>query len=182
MADRTAPAAYSGLQKALHWGMAALVLAMLPVGVYMVERGISTKFDALTNTLYTWHKTIGFVLLCLVVWRILVRRSRGVPAPEASLTPFQRTVSEAVHRALYGLLVLVPLLGWAGVSAYPARGILFGLSLPPILPVNEALAKTLLMLHGYGAMALAAFAAAHIGAGLMHAVVLRDGVMRRMLP
>ncbi len=50
-------------------------------------------------------------------------------------------------------MVLVPLLGWAGVSAYPARGILFGLSLPPIAPVNESLAKVLLALHGWAALA-----------------------------
>ncbi|CAN1514535.1 CybB Cytochrome B561 [Rhabdaerophilaceae bacterium] len=182
MRAQTAPSAYSGLQKALHWGIALLVLAMIPVGLYMTYRGGATNFDALTNTLYTWHKTIGFLVLLLVVWRIAVRRARGAPDAVATLTPIERLVSDLVHKALYALMGLVPLLGWAAVSAYPARGVLFGLSLPPIMPVNQSLAGFLFAAHKFAAFALAALIAAHFGAAMMHWLIKKDGVMRRMLP
>lgn len=182
MAASSAPNSYSPLQKALHWGIALLVLFMIPVGLYMTNRGATTNFDALTNTLYTWHKSFGFLILLLVGWRIVVRRSRGAPAPVETLTPMERFVSEAVHKALYVLLALVPLLGWAAVSAYPARGVLFGLSLPPIMPVNQSLASLLFLGHKVAAIALAALIAAHFGAAMMHWLVKKDGVMRRMLP
>jgi len=176
------PQSYSGAQKALHWIIALMILIMIPIGFYMVDRGEKTNFDALTNTLYTNHKTFGFVVLMLVALRIVIRRRRGVPAPVSTLTPFERFASEAVHRALYGLMIVVPLLGWAGVSAYPARGILFGLSLPPIAPVNETLAKVLLELHGWAALAMVALIAAHFGGAMMHMIVKKDGVVRRMMP
>lgn len=180
--NKTGPLGYSSLQKALHWLVALMVLIMIPVGLYMVQRGVATKFDAFTNQLYTMHKTFGFVLLWLVVLRIVVRFRSGAPAPEASLKPIQVFVSEAVHKALYVLLVAVPLLGWAGVSAYPATGILFGLSLPQIVPVNPALAEKLLMLHSYAALTMLGLVAAHFGAAMLHFLILKDGVMRRMLP
>ena len=176
------PEGYSSLQKGLHWLIALMVLMMIPVGFYMVQRGAATKFDALTNQLYTIHKTFGFVLLWLVALRIVVKIRRGVPAPEASLSRLQVFVAEAVHKALYALLILVPLLGWAGVSAYPATGILFGLYLPPILPENPALAEKILALHGYTALTMAGLIAAHFGAAMLHFLILKDGVMRRMLP
>jgi cytochrome b561 len=182
MVTGTEPQSYSGGQKALHWAIALLILPMIPIGFYMVDRGEKTNFDALTNTLYTNHKTIGFVILMLVALRVVTRLRRGAPAPVSTLTPFERFASEAVHKGLYALMVLTPLLGWAGVSAYPARGILFGLSLPPIMPVNETLAKILLQLHGFSALALAALIGAHFAGAMMHAIVKKDGVMRRMMP
>lgn len=177
-----APLAYSGTQKLLHWLIALLIFGMIPVGLYMTERGEATKFDALTNTLYTWHKSIGFVVLLLVLARIWIRKRHGAPAPVSTLTPFERFASDAAHKALYVLMVLVPLLGWAAVSAYPARGVLFGLSLPPIMPENQALAGLLFKLHEAAAIGLALVMAAHIGAAFMHLIVKKDGVFRRMLP
>ena len=94
------PVAYSGLQKALHWLIAGMVAIMLPVCFYMVNRGAATNFDALTNQLYTAHKTFGFVLLWLVAWRIVVKFRRGVPAPVSTLSSFQVFVSDAVHKSL----------------------------------------------------------------------------------
>jgi len=176
-----APLAYSGTQKALHWLVAGMVFILIPVGFYMVWRGEVTDFDATTNQLYTAHKTFGFVLLWLVILRIAVRWKTGVPAPVSTLSRIQVIVSEAVHKLLYGLLIVTPLLGWLGVSAYGARGAFFGLSLPEILPKNDALATQLLTLHGYAALAMLILVAAHIGAALMHLVIFKDGVFRRMM-
>lgn len=181
-AQGASPDAYSPLHRALHWIMALIVIAMVPVGQYMVERGEATNFDALTNTLYSSHKLTGFILLWLCALRIVIKRRNGVPPPVATLTPFERIASTAVHHILYALLIIVPLLGWAGVSAFGARSI-FGLfSLPPILPQNEQLAKIILSLHGTTAMLMAVLVVAHIGGALMHLVVKKDGVFQRMWP
>jgi cytochrome b561 len=141
------PTHYSSTQKVLHWLIAVMIAFMIPIGVYMVNRGAATNFDAITNTLYTAHKSFGFLVLLLVLWRVSLRIRRGAPAPVSMLTGFERFASETAHRLLYVLMVLVPLLGWAAVSAYPARGVFFGLSLPPIMPVNQALAGTLFTAH-----------------------------------
>ncbi|MFN3482439.1 cytochrome b [Rhabdaerophilum calidifontis] len=176
------PTAYSGGQKLLHWAIALLVLAMIPVGLYMVRRGAATNFDAATNALYTAHKTFGMLILLLMALRLALRLGRGAPAPEPTLTPVQRIGSESVHGLLYVMLFVVPLLGWAGISAYPALGILGGYQLPALLAPNQPLAETLLKYHGYAALAVAGLVALHIGAALFHRLILKDGVLRRMLP
>lgn len=176
------PNSYSSLQKFLHWTIALLVLGMLAAGLYMVYRGNATNFDALTNTIYTWHKTTGIVVLCLVALRVVVRLARGVPPPEPSLNILQRVAAEATHLGIYMLLILIPVLGWVGVSAYGAREVVGGLSLPELVGKNEDLAARILSFHGWAAYALGALVAAHIGAALLHRFILRDGVFQRMWP
>jgi cytochrome b561 len=98
------------------------------------------------------------------------------------LNILQRVAAEATHLGIYLLLFLVPILGWVGVSAYGARDVAGGLALPEIIGKNEELATRILSLHGWAAYALGALVAAHIGAALMHRIILRDGVFQRMWP
>lgn len=179
---RIRPSAYSGSQKLLHWVIALIVLIQIPIGFYMKQRGLETKFDAITNELYTAHKTFGFILLLLVLVRIFVRVRTGAPAPEASLSRLQVVASEAVHGLLYGMLLLVPLLGWTGVSAYGARGILGGFNLPEILAQNAARGEMILQYHRYAAILITLLIGMHVGAALFHRLILKDGVLKRMLP
>lgn len=181
-ATAAVPTRYSPAARRLHWAVAAFVLCLIPLGLYMVARGEATNFDAVTGSLYSLHKLLGFIVLWLIVLRVLVRVRRGAPPPVATLTPFERAASHAVHAGLYLLLLIVPLLGWAGISAYPALNV-FGLfDLPAILPPDEALAKRILGLHGLLAQLLGLLAALHIAAALRHRFIKRDGVMRRMWP
>lgn len=177
------PAARYGLAaRLLHWVVAVLVIGMVPLGLYMVARGEATNFDPLTGRLYDLHKLAGFTVLWLMVLRVLVRVTRGAPAPLATLTPFERIASVAVHHLLYLLLLIVPVLGWAGISAYPALNI-FGLfDLPAILPADEPLAHRILGVHGLLALVLGALALVHIAAALWHRFIRHDGVLRRMWP
>lgn len=176
------PAAYSGSQKLLHWVIALMVAVLIPVGFYMVRRGALTNFDAMTAQLYTAHKTFGAILLLLMILRIVIRISRGTPAPEPSLNRLQIIAAEAVHGLIYLALLAIPILGWLGVSAYGARGLLGGWELPALLARNEDLAKVILKYHGYAAIGLVLLLGAHIGAAFLHHVILKDGVVRRMLP
>ena len=179
---QTSAARYSFAARALHWIVAVFVICMVPLGLYMVSRGASTNFDTLTGQLYDLHKLAGFTVLWLIILRIFVRLWRGAPPPLATLTPFERIASGAVHHLLYVLLLVVPILGWAGISAYPALNI-FGLfNLPGILPANEPLANKILGVHGLLAQGLGILVLIHIAAALFHRFVKRDGVLRRMWP
>lgn len=175
----TPPSSYSLTAKILHWITAIAVICMVPVGLYMVWRGAQTNFDALTNSLYSGHKLVGFLLFWVITARILYRL-RGAPPPAETLTPLERVVSTSVHHLLYILLPIVPLLGWLGVSAYGARDIFGWFSLPPLLP-ESSWGETILKYHGYAALTLAAFACLHIAGAMMHGVVKQDGVMNRMI-
>ncbi len=173
---------YSPIARALHWLTVLMVAVLIPVGLYMVNRGKLTNFDATTNTLYSAHKFAGFVLLCLIVVRLLYRFVHGAPADEPTLEWWQKAASHLTHWGLYALLLAVPVLGWYGVSLYGARGTLFGLTLPAIAAQDQKAAEWIFQLHFLGAMAMLLAIAAHIGAAIFHHFIRGDGVLRRMLP
>jgi cytochrome b561 len=101
----------------------------------------------------------------------------------ANMPAWQERIARGTHGALYVLLVVVPLVGWAGTSAFGARIPVFGLfELPMILEKNKALADVLLPLHQILALTLCALALLHIAAAFFHHFVRKDDTLRRMLP
>ena len=174
----SAPLAYSPAQKLLHWTIALLILVQVPLAVAMTNVGEGP----LQNQLYEWHKSFGLVALALVLARVLVRLSRGAPAVEAGLPDWQKRAAYASHAALYGLIVLVPLLGWAGTSACCAPVKLFW-SFPLTLPISGGMpvGERILGVHTVAAFALVALIALHAAAALHHHVIRRDGTLQRML-
>lgn len=183
-ADQRQPARiYGAAARHMHWITAAAVIVMVPAGLAMTYRGDTLNiWDATTNAMYSAHKLFGFLVLWLVAGRLAYRLLRGAPPDEPTLTPLQKAGSHLVHCLLYGLLLVVPLLGWIGVSLYPSLTV-FGLfDLPALTAPNQQRAEAVLEIHGKLAIAMALLACAHIGAALYHHFIRRDGVLRRMLP
>ena len=173
---------YSPIARFFHWLTVAMVAAMVPMGLFMTSRAEHNIWDNLTNTLYSSHKLVGLSLLALILGRLAYRFWHGAPPNEPTLEPWQRIASHATHWTIYGLLVAVPILGWTGISLYPALDI-FGLfKLPGLVAPNQPAASTVFFLHKIGAFALVALVALHIAAALFHYLVRKDGVLRRMLP
>ncbi|WP_438279382.1 cytochrome b [Pseudomonas alabamensis] len=168
------PTTFHPLSRALHWLMAVLILAMLFIGVNMVG-----NLSPWHPTLVTLHKATGLALLVLVILRIVLRLSLPHPPLPRDLPPLQRWAAGASHLALYGLMLSMPLLGWAMLSAgdYPRP-----LGLPAIAPHDLRLYAVLRQAHGWAGYLLFATILVHVGAALMHALVRRDGVMRAMWP
>jgi cytochrome b561 len=182
-ASSTPVQAYSPTARKLHWWTVALVAVMLPLGIAMDYRGNHLNlWDGLTNNLYSLHKLIGIVILCLVVTRLIYRFRNGAPADEPTLEWWQKLAAHVTHWSLYGLLIIVPLLGWVGVSRYGALDIFGIFSLPPLAAKNQDLAETVFWLHGGAALLLTLLIGAHVGAALFHHLIRKDGVLRRMLP
>lgn len=178
-----ARAVYSPTARALHWITAAAVFVMVPVGLAMTYRGNALDiWDGVTDALYSTHKLTGFLLLWLGIGRLLYRLVHGAPPDEPTLEWWQKAASHIVHWALYGLLVIVPLLGWIGISLFPALTIFNLFDLPALAAPNEEAAKRVLAVHGWLAILLALLACGHIGAALSHHFIRKDGVLRRMLP
>lgn len=177
------PTVYAPFARRAHWWTAAFVAVLFPVGLTMTYRGGTLDiWDNTTNTLYSLHKLLGFTLLLIVVVRLAFRLIHGAPPDEPTIEPWQRLASHVTHRLLYGLLLVVPLLGWIGVQLLPALELFDAFSLPAFLAPDEAAAKRVFGLHKIAAFALAAVASLHIAAALWHYFVRKDGVLARMLP
>ncbi len=166
----------------LHWAVAALVLTTIPIGLTMASRAEANIFDAVTNTFYAMHKAMGFTVLSLMILRILMKVRIGTPAYPAVMSRRLAIIAKSVHHLIYVLLLVTPLLGWAGVTAYPALIIAGGISLPPLpfVPQSEELAARLFAVHGILALTLGALVIGHIGAALRHLVIEKDGIFQRM--
>lgn len=170
---------YSPVAKFLHWVVAACVIFIIPAGILMVNVDLP---DSLRNNIYSLHKAFGVLILALMAARIGYRLTAGAPPTPDVLTPTQYAVSRAVHFTLYLLLVAMPILGWAGTSAFPAPVPFFGLfELPALVGKDRELSELLLTIHSYLGFFLAGLAVLHIGAALYHGLVRRDGVLSRMI-
>lgn len=168
--------------RVLHWVMALMVLTLIPVGLWMAARAQADIWGDLTDTLYSWHKAIGFSVLLLMIVRIAVKiRYRGPPYPDTMPRKLQMA-AKGLHHLMYLLLVLTPLFGWAGVTAYPALVTVGGYDLPamPLVPEDGDLAERLFGIHGVLAITLAVLIAGHIAAAFRH-MICKDGIFRRMV-
>ena len=162
----------------LHWMMAPLVVAMLFIGIGM----LSTTSSAYA-LLLAIHKPLGVAILVLVLLRIHTRfRHRPPPLP-SDLPRLQRRAATLSHWLLYALLLLMPVSGWAMLSAagYPVT-LLAGIRLPPIAPHDAGLFAWLRGAHHWLALLLFATFLLHLAAALFHALVRRDGVLASMAP
>lgn len=169
---------YSGFAKSMHWIVALCVLTIIPVGLTM-NRIADGDFK---NSLFTFHKSLGALILILMTVRIIYRLVKGAP-PEPEIPAFYRVADQITHWALYILLIVMPLTAWIGHSAFGAKVPFFGLfELPLIWPKNEQLSEQIFTVHVYMGWAIGALVCMHIGAGLFHYVIRRDGVLQRMLP
>src|ERR1700720_2009127 len=87
------------------------------------------------------------------------------------------------HYALYALMIGMPLLGWAMLSATAYPVVVFGgLWLPATLPQSDTLHTWLWGAHFYLAFAFFALVLMHVAAALFHALIRRDGVFDAMAP
>ena len=168
---------FTPLQRVLHWGMAIAILAMLFIGVGMVS---TIQPDSLA--LVSIHKPLGLAILVLALVRLAVRLRVGTPGLPRDLPAPMRIAAGLSHYALYGLMIAMPLIGWAMLSAaaYPVE--VLGMTLPAIVPQNDGLHTLLWNAHRSLAFAFFALILMHIAAGLFHALVRRDGVFEAMAP
>jgi cytochrome b561 len=140
--------------KVFHWLTAVLIVFMVASGIMMKQLGSGAVMDFI----FTLHKTTGALIVVLVLGRFLYRFA--IPDRSWKLERYRRPT---IHYLLYALLILVPLLGWAGISDFGARGIFFGLSLPSIWPEGARWSNFLFESHAYAAFGMLVVVALHIG-------------------
>ena len=169
---------YKLIQRILHWTIALAVIGSLIGGqlIGWLENG------PLKTQVYFLHKSTGILILGLMLMRVVTRLSFGAPALPAEMPDWQRKASGITHFLFYALLVIMPLIGWAATSAFPAPLPFFGLfDVPALIGENKALSERLFEIHEIMGKVIIALVLLHIGAALHHAFIKKDGVLRRML-
>lgn len=175
---------YGPVAKTLHWATVVFVLAAWALGTFGdgLPKGPARDSGLLV------HIWIGLTILMIAFVRIPWRIAN--PPPRVLTTEFGKwlvewtdPVSRVMHYVLYGLLVLVPLVGIALQFARGHSLPLFGLGeIPSPWSADKAFAHDLKEVHEVLANLLLILAAFHMAAALLHHIVFGDGTLRRMLP
>lgn len=185
---RAASARYTWVAIALHWTIGLGILAMLAMGLAMVHAPLA---PLLKFKLYQLHKSVGITILLAALLRLVWRFTHRPPPLPGGMPAWERGAAEGTHVLLYLLMIGMPLVGWALVSVAPLNipTVLYGVLPWPHIPLTAwfgwskaAASPVLTFLHAYGAYLLIALLALHAGAALRHHLVLRDDVLRRMIP
>jgi len=164
----------------LHWLIAIAIIGTFTLGLVM------TDIPGITPTklrYYSWHKWAGVTVLLLATLRLLWRLLNHPPQYADQMPAWQRGAAHGLHWLLYILMFAVPLSGYLFSLAAGFPVVYFGLfQLPTLIAPDPALKETLLGVHYWLNMSLAALVGLHVLAAFKHLLVDRDGVMQRMLP
>jgi cytochrome b561 len=173
-------AAFGRVSRYAHWMVAILILALIPMGMYMAILPSDSPDRA---GFVVAHQTMGLLVLILVIGR-LAWLLRSPPASFAAhLKPWERRLAQVVHVALYALILAFPLTGLFMMMGRGETVRFFGEAIPPFFSPNPEASSALTILHDdvlplifYGSFL------AHIGAVLKHHFVdRRIADVRRML-
>jgi cytochrome b561 len=171
--------AYGPVAKILHWLVVLLLVAQFAVAWTMPPIRRGTSPDGLIGL----HLSIGALILLVVVVRAVWRLTHRAPPEPDDLPAWQRFAARATHGLLYGILLALPVLGWANASSRGWSVGLFGaLPLPKIMPTGSELGHVLGDIHGTLATILLYVVGLHVAAALYHAIVRRDQILQRILP
>ncbi len=169
---------YSTVAIVLHWTIAVLLIGNLTVGLLFDT--IEDADKSLFYSLIDLHKATGITILALVVVRLAWRLMNPPPPLPAHMTRAERVLARLSHWGFYGLMLALPLSGWAMVSASAKRFPIqwYGLFDVPFLSVPKG--------WNYGGMHWflgwlgLAMIVLHVAAALKHQYMDRDDIFARM--
>lgn len=157
---------YALSSRIIHWLMAALILFMLGLGIYMddfLAKDASNRME-----IYSLHKSLGVVALIFIFIRIINRIIVKVPELPATLASHEKILSKIMHGLLYLLMLVVPSSGYLMSNFYGYPVMLFGLKMPFLVEKNPAIGKICAEIHEIGAFTLLACVVLHVAAVIKH--------------
>jgi len=181
-AVKTKPAASGRFDQTsiiLHWLTVLLILVQFSTA-WLLD---AVNQDDLAATIFDAHESSGaliwMVSLVRLVWR---HRYAYLPPFPESMPKLQQTIAKANEYGLYALLLVQPVTGVGRVLFRGEPLDLFIWQVPGLFARNEEIRHIFVIGHEFGANALVALIGLHAGAALFHRLILRDGVLQRMLP
>ncbi|SCW55303.1 Cytochrome b561 [Sphingobium faniae] len=160
----------------LHWTIAVLLAFQISVGWALHDLG------ARGFALFQLHKSIGITILLLTLARIAARYWKPRPAPAEG--GWQGALAKSVHGGLYLFMLGAPLTGWALVSTAKVKvpTLIFGVIPLPHLPLPMDMHEWTEGGHELFAWIGVALFLLHVAGALRHHLLLRDGLIWRMMP
>jgi cytochrome b561 len=168
---------YDGVAIALHWATAFFVFANF-IFAQVWDWFAKPARGLLEDTHMSFGVLLTIAIIARLVWRL-------IPGHQISSleTGWARLASKAVHYLLYLLLIAEAALGFAFRWGGGRSMAFFGTGIPPLIgEMSRPLRRELREFHEWIGWAIIIIALLHALAALCHHYVLKDRVLRRMLP
>ena len=172
---------YSNVAVAFHWVTVALVLFQLWLGFSFADMTRGPQRDHL----FTWHKTVGAIILLVVLARLTYRLMNPPPPYPPQLPPWERIAGTWNHRLFYVLLIAIPIGGLLAVSGHtpgPTITLLGGVAIPKVPGISEALGNIAAEVHVAAVWFTIALVVLHAAAALKHQFLDKNRAAGRMPP
>ncbi len=170
---------YGAVAQALHWTIVALVAVQITLGV--IGADLPVGMERLMTL--SRHKSLGMTILALMIFRLAWRLINPLPSLPETMPRRQQRLAHASHWLFYGLLLIMPIIGWISSSASNLTVSWFGwFTFPDLVDTDKALAISAKAWHRGLAGMLMGLITLHTAAALRHHFLLQDSVVRRMLP
>lgn len=164
----------------LHWLTVLLILGQFTTA--WVREGLDHD-RSLALAILATHRTMGVLTWIVGLARLAWRQNFAyLPTFPPSMPKLQQSIAKTNEYGLYALLFVQPITGLGNVLFRGHPFELFVWQVPALLEPNQAIRSLFVLAHEFGAKALLALVGLHAGAALFHRLVLRDGVLQRMLP
>jgi cytochrome b561 len=168
---------FGAVAQSLHWSMFVLIAAGF-VGALVIDE--FPRDSAGKAFMLATHESLGVTALLLACARLSWKLAGATPPGIG--TPWQQRLARLAHGALYALMFVIPVVGYVVACARGHDPAFFGLSVPSVIGKDRALARSAKEIHEILAWTLVGVVAVHAAAAVWHQLVLRDGVLARMLP
>ncbi|MBO0749459.1 MAG: cytochrome b, partial [Porphyrobacter sp.] len=172
---------YSNTAVTLHWLTVLFVVCQAVLGFAFADMADGPQ----KMNLFTWHKTLGALILLTTLVRLGYRLTNPPPPYSPDLPRWERLAGTWNHWAFYVLLIVMPLTGLTAVSARTPGAftkLAFGIPLPVIPGVGKDMGETFGDIHAALALVLIALIVLHIAAALKHQFFDRLPAAGRMPP
>lgn len=170
---------YGWVSIVLHWVTAITIIALFALGLWM------EGFDydhPLYKTVPHLHKSIGFCLLCVIIFRLTWRVCIGIPNSISTHLKWEKITSKVAHGMLYFMVLLMLPTGYLITTAKGQSLDVFNwFSLPAVITGVDNLEKLAGDIHEILAFTIMGIAFIHASGALKHHYMDKDITMLRML-
>ena len=170
-------ARYGAVAQTFHWLTAILVVAAYALSEDGPHSFIYSEANAAALKL---HESLGVAVFALVLLRLLWRAVDRAPQ-DPPMPAWMHRASTLTHWGLYALLLAVPLTAIFGAWADGHPVMVYRLG--PVGPFfGDSGLGFLARIHGLAGEFILWLAGLHAAAAISHHVILRDRVLKSMLP
>ena len=166
---------YGFISKVFHWLSAAVLIIQIPLGFYLVDMDFGDK----RLTVESIHVTLGLSIFYLILFRLLYKTLNPTPRLQNSLFPGQKIIAKLNHIFLYVSILVITISGALKKLFNGEELDMFFFNIE--IKDNFELAENFYEIHIVGNYTLIALISLHIFAVIIHKILFKENLLKRIL-